>query len=223
MSAMEPLNLEAAGDDGFLLPEDRERFEAFQFPKQACYVMTSSIDGLSLLRRDLKSLADAADLKREIYGGKGLAPLEGVADLPSHAIFDRGRLVGLWEYDTATESIAWCACISKNRDMEKAVSRTEEYIRTQLGDARAFSLDSPKSRTPRVEALREGKGATCCCWMRPPLPYGRGSVSSGSVSSGRCCRYPVSPNRTARRSWPSHAATAANRNTTAAVPAIALA
>ncbi len=53
-----------------------------------------------------------------------------------HAIFDRGRLVGLWEYGTATESIAWCAFIPRNRDLEKAVARTEEYIRTQLGDAR---------------------------------------------------------------------------------------
>jgi len=44
--------------------------------------------------------------------------------------------VGLWEYGTATESIAWCAFIPRNRDLEKAVARTEEYIRTQLGDAR---------------------------------------------------------------------------------------
>ena len=34
------------------------------------------------------------------------------------------------------------------------VVRTEEFIRSQLGDARTFSLDSPKSRIPRIEALR---------------------------------------------------------------------
>jgi len=34
--------------------------------------VTSSIDGLSLLRRDLGGQADAADLKREVYDGKGL-------------------------------------------------------------------------------------------------------------------------------------------------------
>ena len=158
-AAMQTLKLEAAGDDGFLLPEDRARFEAFQSPKQGCYVLTSSIDGLSLLRRDLEGLADAADLRRKVYGGKGLTPLGGVADLPSHAIFDRGRLVGLWEYDTATEAIAWCAFIPKNRNLEKAVARTEEYIRAQLGDARSVSLDSPKSRAPRVEALRAAASA----------------------------------------------------------------
>jgi hypothetical protein len=31
----------------------------------------------------------------------------------------------------------------------------EEFVRSQLGDARSFSLDSPKSRAPRVEALRK--------------------------------------------------------------------
>jgi hypothetical protein len=149
-AAMESLKLEPLGDDGFLLPEDRQRFEAFLPPRQPRYVLTSSIDGLSLLRGDLKSLADPADLNRKFLGG--------VADLPSHAIFDRGRLVGLWEYDTVTESIAWCAFIPKNRDLEKAVAKTEDYVRTQLGDARSFSLDSPKSRIPRVEALRAAKG-----------------------------------------------------------------
>jgi hypothetical protein len=32
----------------------------------------------------------------------------------------------LWEYNTATESIAWMAFIRKNRDLEKAIAGTEE-------------------------------------------------------------------------------------------------
>ena len=72
-------------------------------------------------------------------------------------ILDRGRLVGLWEYDTATESIAWMSFIKKNKDLEKAVARTEEFVRTQMGDARSFSLDSPKSRAPRIERLRKAE------------------------------------------------------------------
>jgi hypothetical protein len=50
------------------------------------------------------------------------------------------------------------AFIPKNKDLEKAVRRTEEYVRTQLGDARSFSLDSPKSRIPRIEGLRKAAG-----------------------------------------------------------------
>ncbi len=153
-AAMENLKLENVGEEGFLLPADRERFEAFRPPKEAQYVLASSLDGLSLLRRDLKGLVDASDLDRKVYGDRGMITLGGVADLPSHPIFDRGRLVGLWEYDTASESIAWLPFTRKNKDMEKAVARTEEYVRTGLGDARSFSLDSPKSRAPRIAALR---------------------------------------------------------------------
>jgi hypothetical protein len=43
--------------------------------------------------------------------------------------------------------------------LKKAVQRTEEFVRGDLGDARSFSLDSPKSRTPRIEALRKAAAA----------------------------------------------------------------
>ncbi len=74
--------------------------------------------------------------------------------MPSHAIVDRGRLVGLWEYDVDTQSIAWRAFQDPHPALERAVFDTEDFIRSQLGDARSFSLDSPKSRIPRIEALR---------------------------------------------------------------------
>ncbi len=151
--AIAPLGLEPLAGDRLMFPEDRERFEAFQIPKEPQYTLVSSIDGISLLRRDLKSLADPADLSSKLLMKEGAG--SALLDLPSHAIFDRGRLAGLWEYDTATESIAWTSFIGKNQDLEEAVAITEDYVRTQLGDARSFSLDSPKSRIPRVEALRK--------------------------------------------------------------------
>jgi len=156
-TACEPLKLEqfAPGDARLMLPEQRAKFESFKVPKQAQYALTSSIDGLSLLRRDLAGMCEAVDLQRKWFVDKGWEAGSGLMDLPSHGIFDRGRLVGLWEYDTATESIAWMSFIEKNKDLEKAVKTTETYVREQLGDARSFSLDSPKSRAPRVEALRK--------------------------------------------------------------------
>jgi len=146
-AAVELLKLEelAAGDGRFLLPGDRAKLEAFKPPKDPHYTLTSSIDSMLLLRRDLKGLLDPQDLQ----------PLGGLADLPSHAILDRGRVVGLWEYDTASESIAWIAFVKKDKALKDAVARTEQYVREQLGDARSFSLDSPKSRAPRVAALRQ--------------------------------------------------------------------
>jgi hypothetical protein len=153
-TALDPLGLVPLEDGRLLRAEDRERWEAFEAPREPCYVLAGSLDGISLLRRDLSSLAEAADLSRALFAGSR----GGVLDLPSHAIFDRGRLVGLWEYDPAAESIAWTAFIPRNRELEAAVRRMEEFVRGELGDARSFSLDSPKSRVPRIEALRAAAG-----------------------------------------------------------------
>lgn len=78
----------------------------------------------------------------------------GLTDLPNHAILDRGRLIGLWEYDAESGSIVWGTFGIRDKALESAVGQTEKYVREQLGDARSFSLDSPKSRAPRIEALR---------------------------------------------------------------------
>jgi hypothetical protein len=156
-AAVEPLKLETLDDGSLIHAADREKFEAFKIPKQAHYVLASSIDGLTLLRRDVETLADDSTLK-QMEKVTGVKVGRGVIELPDHHIFDRGKLVGLWEYDPAAESIAWVAFIAKNKDLERAVARMEEYVQTQLGDARSFSLDSPKSRIPRIQALRKAAG-----------------------------------------------------------------
>lgn len=152
--AVEPLKLTPFGDDRLMFSADLEKLESFKPPKHAQYRLVSSIDGISLLRRDLKSIVEPADMERMVTRERSGA----LMDLPSHAILDRGRVVGIWEYDPGRESIAWLPFIARNEDLEKAVAKTEEYVRSQLGDARSFSLDSPKSRIPRLEALRKAVG-----------------------------------------------------------------
>ena len=160
-AAVEPLKLEplGAGDERMFLPGDRARFEAFRAPKDPQYALIGGIDSLFLLRRDLKSLLDPKDLGREAPTEKGAKPLGGLADLPDHAITDRGRLTGLWEYEPASESIAWTSFVKQDKPLLAAIARTEKFIKEQLGDARSFSLDSPKSRAGRVEALRKAASA----------------------------------------------------------------
>jgi hypothetical protein len=46
----------------------------------------------------------------------------------------------------------------KDKALTAAVEETEAYVRDQLGDARSFSLDSPKSRAPRIQVLRKAAG-----------------------------------------------------------------
>jgi len=149
-AALEPLKLEAIdiapGDQRFFLPGDRAAFESFKPPRDPRYSLLGSIDSLLLLR-DFRDAVDAKDLAAQKLG-----PFK---DLPSHAIVDRGRLIGLWEYDQPTGSIAWVPFVKKDKALEQAVTRTEAFVRDQLGDARSFSLDSPKSRAPRIAALRK--------------------------------------------------------------------
>jgi hypothetical protein len=159
-AAVEPLKLEPLKtvDDHLLLPDDRAKMEAFETPKDPPYVLVAGLDSIALLRRNLKGILDTKDLDRPVLVDKKTKPLGGLADLPSHAILDRGRVVGLWEYDMSTSSIAWVAFVKKDKALQEAVTRTERYVREQLGDARSFSLDSPKSRAPRIEALRKAAG-----------------------------------------------------------------
>ena len=138
-TVVEPLGLVTVSGDLCILPEDHEEFLKFKAPKRPQYSLVSSLDGIGLLRDDWKSL---------------LAPEDRAKDLPGHAILDRGRLIGRWEFDMATGTIAWASFVPRDQALEKAVRRMEAFVREDLGDARSFGLDSPAKRAPRIEALR---------------------------------------------------------------------
>lgn len=132
-TAIETLHLVDIGEGALLLPEDHESFVNFQPPKRPQYALVSSLDMLN-------GKADS--------------------DLPGHAILDRGQLIGRWEFDTATGTIAWALFDgSADTALEKTIQSMEAFVRDDLGDARSFSLDSPKTRAPRIEALRKAAGA----------------------------------------------------------------
>ena len=141
-------------EERWMFPEDLDAFNSFVEPKTSTYVLVSSLDGITHLRRNMTSLLDPADFNKKVFIEKGYSELGKLKDLPSHGIFDRGRLVGLWEYNPEAASIAWSSFVGTNKALEQAVKQMESYVRAQLGDARSFSLDSPKSRAPRIEALR---------------------------------------------------------------------
>jgi hypothetical protein len=156
--AIAPLGLAPAedGSDRLLLPEDVEAWRTFEAPASPQYALVSSLDAIAAARRDVPSLLDAKDRARSVLVERGKErPLGNLSDLPSHAILDRGRLIGLWEFDAEAGTIAWGTFEPRRDDaLDAVVAATEAFVRDQLGDARAFSLDSPRSRAPRVAALR---------------------------------------------------------------------
>lgn len=158
--AVAPLVLVPANgaNDRLLLPEDVDAWNAFEAPDEPCYALVSSLDSIAAARRDLQSLLDPKDTKRPLLVDKTERPADTLADLPSHAILDRGRVIGLWEYDVDTSTIAWGTFgAKKTNQLEAVIEETQAFVRDQLGDARSFSLDSPKSRRGRVEAVRQLK------------------------------------------------------------------
>ncbi|ATL28541.1 DNA glycosylase AlkZ-like family protein [Streptomyces formicae] len=154
--AVAGLGLVDLGEGLLMPPELVDDFRAYTPPATPSYALLAGLDGIHLLHRDLARILEPADAERE-FGGRRLG---GLADAPAHVIVDRGRIVGLWEYDVAAREVVWRVFDGVGdrgtaaAALRAAVADTEAFVRDELGDARAFSLDSPKSREPRVAELR---------------------------------------------------------------------
>jgi hypothetical protein len=157
--AVESLGLvpDETDSDRLMLPQDKAEFDRFRVPKAASFALVSSLDTLFAARRNVSTLLGPGDREAQVRTDRRFESLGGISDLPSHAIVDRGRLIGLWEYDLDAESIVWTpfeASYRKNKKLLDRIKEAEEFVRSELGDARSFSLDSPKSRKPRLDAMK---------------------------------------------------------------------
>jgi hypothetical protein len=152
-AAIAGLGLVDVGGGLLAPPALADELAGFKAPTRPRYSLLAGIDALILLRRDHASLLDEADAGQALPGEK---PIAAVADLPDHPIVDRGRIVGLWQYDPGAAEVVWWAFEPPEdpAGLAEAVARTGAFIRDDLGDARSMSLDSPKSRSPRLAALR---------------------------------------------------------------------
>jgi len=152
--ATEPLGLVTLQDDLLATPEDCDAFHKFQAPKKPHYVLSGIVDNIAHLRRGTASLIDREDASPDLARAMG-----SVMELSNHLILDRGRIVGRWDFDPETGTIAWSSFVGVTPALREAVARTECFTREDLGDARTFSLDSPKSRVSRIAELRKAAAA----------------------------------------------------------------
>jgi hypothetical protein len=155
-SAVEPLHLVPIepGSHSRMFDDDLEDLTSLEMTAEPQYCLVSSLDAISATRRDVSGLLDPRDMDHEILQGKSAAAGSALTDLLYHAILDRGRLVGFWEFDVDSQSIVWMTFRRESDSLRAAVAETERFVREELSDARSFSLDSPKSRVPRIETLR---------------------------------------------------------------------
>ncbi len=152
--AISGLELVALGNEFLILKSEEKEFDKFKAPSKPHFTFCSSLDSILHLRRDILTLLDRGDVNRKMPDGKGFRILGGVSDLECNPILDRGRIVGLWEFDPENREIVYQCWASENSQFKKVMKETEAFIREELGDARSFSLDSAKSRKPRIDALR---------------------------------------------------------------------
>lgn len=157
-AAVADLGLVPVGDDGLLAtPDTAAELAAFAAPATPQVALIGWLDSLVLLRRDLPGVLDPADREHPLLEPSRSAG-GSLTDLPHQGVVDRGRLIGLWDFDADAGEVAWAPIAeltAGQRDaVADAVAATTEYVDTDLGDNRGMSLDSPKSRQPRLAALR---------------------------------------------------------------------
>jgi len=160
--AVAPLSLVALeeGSGRLLLPDEKRQLLDYKPPAKPEYALLSSLDSIALYRRDIQSLIDRTGGAQTLLLEKQVKALGAVVAFPNHIILDRGCFVGLWEYDPDTKTIVWDAFGMRDKTLDAAIATTEKYLREQMGDARSFTLDSPRSRAPRIEALRKAAAAS---------------------------------------------------------------
>lgn len=142
------------GDTRLILPEDRADLEAFQPSDAPRPLFLSNLDGLLLHRREVGPLLDPSDASRALWTEKGVVAGGALMDLSNQAIVDRGRLIGVWDYDGVRGELVWATFGAADASVAAEAARVEAWIRADLGDVRSFSLDSPESRGPRLDAIR---------------------------------------------------------------------
>ncbi len=142
-------------DDTELLiaPEELEDLKSFRAPSEPEYRLTGAMDNLVHLRRDVRSHVRSEHSGQTMSSEKGPVDVTGVSDLAHHAIFDRGNLVGFWDFDVEVQAIRWKSFDEPTDALRAKVREMGDFVREQLGDARTFSLDSPESRRRRLAAL----------------------------------------------------------------------
>jgi hypothetical protein len=143
----------AAGASLWMLPEDIERLADFEEPAEEQIQLLAGTDSLVLLRRNAAELLVEEGPEGKSLDRPVLASLALQADLPDHPILDRGRIIGLWQFEPGKERIVPWLFHGPTPAVTRRIAEVEAWIREDLGDFRAFSLDSPATRQKRIDGL----------------------------------------------------------------------
>lgn len=116
------------------------------------------IDPVIEYRSTIASLVDVRHHDRELPATRGqMAPIGKLKALWQRAIFDEGEVVGVWEWDPDASRVVTATFaplpMARHQLLEAQAEKTTEFLRN-LGDARAFSLDTQESLRQRASWVR---------------------------------------------------------------------
>jgi hypothetical protein len=118
--------------------------------------------------RDILDNVDCADCAEFAGDRKRPTVHDNACTLPSHAILDRGRVVGLWEYDMAMQSIAWMPFVRKDAAL---MTQYQAHQASRLN--RPFLAgDAPVGIFRRKQALQIARRRPCSPSLPAPKTIG---------------------------------------------------
>ncbi len=92
-------------------------------------------------------------------GPRGGKPLGQTARIFFRTLLVDGRIVGLWEFDEETQSVAWGLFESlpakRKEQVGKEADALGKWMAETLGHAKVYPADSPRYRAQRVEAVQK--------------------------------------------------------------------
>jgi hypothetical protein len=153
----EPLAVPGWAKEAWLLPDDMLAWRSFKGEGGDRVVLLPYRDPFVHVRRGPAVLARRAGAP-VLDGTLKRARIADVGSLNHHTILSGGDVVGVWEYDSAVESVLtrlWDADAGLRRRVADAAANTAHFIREQLGDAKLSAVDPPAKRAKRLAFCRE--------------------------------------------------------------------
>ena len=174
----------AAGEVLWMMPDDVERLAVFEEPAEEQIQLLAGTDSLALLRRNAADLLAEEGPEGERIAEKVLASLALQADLPDHPILDRGRIIGLWQYEPGKERIVSWLFHGATPAVTRRIAEVEAWIRRR-----------PR-RLPRLQPRLTGRPAKA---DRRPRSVGRrgiaASLDAGLLGEGQPARWEAKKSR----------------------------
>jgi hypothetical protein len=153
-AAVAELDLQPVEEDRLVRSADRAALDSFAIPSEPRYAFLGNLDSLLHLRRSTASILSTEDADRVRLQAPELLRTGVLAECDVHVIVDRGQVVGFWDYDPEAQDLVDWFWEPPNAEYRAVRDSHATWVRQELEDFRADSLDSPKSRRPRLQLLR---------------------------------------------------------------------